>query len=512
MSKLLKDTFVGLGKVGAYLAKGYMLKKEDGARFATSSEEGDLFHPRNRGLIVDGVKKRLSEKDSFEHIAIIAPPGKGKSTGYIRPNIFDKASQHCSMVITDPSGELYDDTSQHLNDKGFEVLTLRPDNLTVSSKFNPFHGLDARDVIKIEQVCASIVLSKYGGDKEGVWNDGAISLLEVFAKCLAYTMPKYLNLPNLNYLCQMFGADGADLDDWVTEHSINPYDASDNSIVDSWTGIVTSNERMLSSYATIARTALKQLNNRQVQQLLSVDDIDLANFRKKKTAIYLIIPENERKYYQFLVDIFYSRFFSIMMDHELLPNELDVYCFLDEFGNSYIDDFQTIVNNIRKYRVSLSMVFQGVSQISEKYGDIAGQSIKSGIGTFMLYAGADYQTASEQSNILGKRRIIHRDNLIGGEEKYTEVDLLPPDKIRTLENNQVLFVSSNRHPVIFEFTPFYQNGKYKSMARKGAYQQPPNRHHNTFHQLRLWEHGDARKQKLMKAMTHKKNNYEYDHE
>jgi type IV secretion system protein VirD4 len=249
MSKILKDTFVGLGKVGGYLAKGYLLKKEDGARFASKSKEADIFHRRNRGLIVDGINKRLSEDDSFEHIAIVAPPGKGKSTGYIRPNIYDKSTQNCSMVITDPSGELYDNTSQQLRDKGFEVLTLRPDDLSVSSKFNPFHGLDARDIIEIEQVCTSIILSKYGGDKEGIWNDGAISLLEVFAKCLAYSMPEYLNLPNINYLAQMFGADGGDLDDWVMDHSVNPYDSSDSSLVDSWMGIVSSNEKMLSSYS-----------------------------------------------------------------------------------------------------------------------------------------------------------------------------------------------------------------------------------------------------------------------
>ena len=71
------------------------------------------------------------------------------------------------------------------------------------------------------------------------------------------------------------------------------------------------------------------------------------------------------------------------------------------------------------------------------------------------------------------------------QEKYHEVDLLAPDKIRTLADNQVLFVSSNKHPLIFEFTPYYQNGKYKGMARKGAYQQPQNRHSSTFNQLRL---------------------------
>lgn len=486
MSKLLKDTFAGVGKVGKYLAKGYVLEKEDGARLASKREQREILASGNKGLILDGVDKRLSTTASFEHVAIIAPPGRGKSTGYIRPNIYDKSRMNCSMVITDPSGELYADTSQQLKEQGFDIVTINPSDLTTSSQFNPFHGLGADKIIEIEQICSSIILSKYGTDKDGTWNDGAVSILEVFAKCLAYTCPEYLNLPNLNYLVQMFGTDGSDLDDWIVDHSVNPLDPYDNSIIDAWKGITASNSRMLSSYTTIAKTALKQLNNRQVQQLLSVDTVDLASFRKKKTAIFLIIPANQRQYYQFLLDIFYDRLFNILMEHyPLLPGELDVFCFLDEFGSSYIKDFQDTVNNIRKYQVSLSMVFQGISQIDQKYGKDEGQSIRSGISTFIVYSGADYQTAKEQSDIIGKRRIIQRNELLEIEERIHEIDLLPPEKIRTLTDNQILVVSSNKHPFILEFTPYYQNPKYKRMSRKGAYKQAHKGSVSSGYQLRV---------------------------
>ncbi|CAG37860.1 type IV secretory system conjugative DNA transfer family protein [Desulfotalea psychrophila] len=465
MSKLIADTLKTFFNVGKFIAKGYVLKKEEGARFAKNSEQNEIINSSNRGLLINGINKRLSEKESFKHIAIIAKSGIGKTTGYIYPNIFDKADSNCSMLITDPSSEIYETTSQHLKNRGFKIVRLNPSNINQSSRFNPFHGLGAEDIIEIEQICTSIIKSKYGNDKEQVWNDGAISLLELFAKCLAYTQPEYLNLPNLNYLIQMFGESGENLDDWVIEHSINPYDEQDRSILDFWIGLRSNNANMLTSYATIVKTALKQLNNRKIQRLLSNNDIDLEDFRKQKTAIFLSFPDNQQDYYQFLVDIFYARFFSVMMSKKPTPRDLNVYCFLDEFGNAYVDNFPTIVTTIRKYRVSLSVVLQGISQLNKKYGDMA----KSGISSFIIYAGGDYETLNEQSQLIGKKRIIQRNKFEDHVTSYQDIDLLPPAELRTMKDNQALFLSSNKYPFIFEFQPFYKNRKFLTLSKKGEY-------------------------------------------
>jgi type IV secretion system protein VirD4 len=331
-------------EVGKFLFKGYTLKQEKGARFANKSEASDIFKRSNKGILIDGKNKRISEKDSFEHLCLIAKPGAGKTTGYIIPNVLDKAKFNCSMVITDPSGEIFSNTSGYLKSRGFNILTLEPDNLKTSSRFNPFDGVE--NVIEIEKICTSIILTKYGSDKEPIWNEGAIGLLEIFAKCLFYSNPDYLNLVNLNYLLQMFGDDGADLDDWVIDNSINPNDPQDKSIVNSWLGISGSNKNMLQSFVTIGRTALKQLNNRQIQLLLSENDIDLDDFKKQKTALYIIVPVAQGNYYQFIIDLFYTRFFSQVMKQRPTRKDKAIYCFLDEFGSGYIHDFSGIINNV----------------------------------------------------------------------------------------------------------------------------------------------------------------------
>ncbi len=47
---------------------------------------------------------RLSQKMSNEHVNVIFPSGSGKSFRYIIPNV--NKLKNCSMVVTDPSGEV----------------------------------------------------------------------------------------------------------------------------------------------------------------------------------------------------------------------------------------------------------------------------------------------------------------------------------------------------------------------------------------------------------------------
>jgi type IV secretory pathway TraG/TraD family ATPase VirD4 len=231
---------------------------------------------------------------------------------------------------------------------------------------------------------------------------------------------------------------------------------------------------MLTSYATIAKTALKQLNNRQIQKLLSRNDLNFPSFRKQKTVLYLIIPANQQSYYQFLIDVLYTRFFSQMMQKLPQASDLNVYCFLDEFGSSYIHDFQALINNIRKYRVSLSIVFQTISQLESKYGKNA-DAIKGGIGSYLVFAGADYVTAKEISDIIGKKLMIERNNFTDIEKHYHELTLLTPDQIRTLDGQQAVFLSKNRHPMVLNITPFYQHSSFKSAVNKKPYTIPENK-------------------------------------
>lgn len=54
---------------------------------------------------------RLSERESFQNVCLIARVGAGKTSRFIIPNILDKAGSRCSLVVNDPKGEAFDATS-----------------------------------------------------------------------------------------------------------------------------------------------------------------------------------------------------------------------------------------------------------------------------------------------------------------------------------------------------------------------------------------------------------------
>ncbi len=58
-----------------WLFKTYALKTETGAEFATPRNYRKYLNASNTGLLLDGVDKALSERDSFQNSCVIARVG-----------------------------------------------------------------------------------------------------------------------------------------------------------------------------------------------------------------------------------------------------------------------------------------------------------------------------------------------------------------------------------------------------------------------------------------------------
>ncbi len=185
--------------------------------FMGNFEKNNLFSSLNKGLYIDGYKHRLSLKDSFNHFALISRTGGGKTTSFVIPNILNLAKQNCSMIITDISGELYEQTSGHLKSRGFNILVLNPENLDETIGYNPLYY--ATDTAKIDELVNLLIKSSkqdsrsFGDSGSEFWDNGAKSLISILIKILIATHNyKYINLANVRYLINNYGTDGSDLD------------------------------------------------------------------------------------------------------------------------------------------------------------------------------------------------------------------------------------------------------------------------------------------------------------
>jgi len=147
-------------------------------------------------------------------------------------------------------------------------------------------------------------------------------------------------------------------------------------------------------------------------------------------------------------------------------SDLPVYFVYDEFGNSYLPGFETIINNTRKYKMSFLLLMQGQHQLVSKYGRDNMSVIMSGIATHVCFGAAEPVTAKFFSQKAGKKRKLYRN-----EERETHVehqsehDLISESEIRELPDNKVLIICDNHKTTMLDVHPSYTNPRFKRMMR-----------------------------------------------
>jgi type IV secretory pathway TraG/TraD family ATPase VirD4 len=404
-------------------------------------------------------------------VALFAKSGIGKTTTYIIPNIIKLASQNCSMVVTDLSGELHEKTSGYLAKKGFDIYVLDPENINESIGYNPlYYTMDSKSVDAITNI---LIKSAYPGQmkpEDQVWFDGAKRVLSIFIKVLVSTREfKYINLGNVSYLLNKFGVNGAELDNFINYYA-------DDKTFNEWRGFISGNPKTVQSFISMAQTALNAISiNDELELLTANHSFDFKKLREKKSIVYIKVPPHRQEQYAFLQNLFYTQLFNSILDRRPEPSELPIYCLLDEFGNTSIPNFSNIITTIRKYRVSISVVMQDLSQLELRYGKHEANTIlNGGISGKIFFPASDLDIASTLEKILGKKYVDRMD--INGEYRTFQEPVMSTAQIRTMRDNEILFIYANRLPMKLETTPYYNSYMMRSKTKNAPHYTES--HHN----------------------------------
>jgi type IV secretory pathway TraG/TraD family ATPase VirD4 len=452
-----------------------------GARFLNETEQLKLFADANQGLLIDGKQKRLTLDESYKHLLLVAQTGAGKTTKYIIPNVLRLADTDNSVIVTDPSGEIFSQTSGYMQSKGFKVLKFDPTDPEHSIYFNPLryvfsyaNGHAKVDQVKAGLLAASLTASCLSGGNDAFWKAGAESLIEFFTCCLQDTPKEYHNLYNVYKLLEAMTPDGKLLDKFMLAH------VNDKKLLDTWVSLTDNFNPTLQGQLASAQTALKPLRNEHIAKMLSKNTIRFSDLKKEKTILYLTFPVNEATVYTFILNLFYTQLFHEYMNEQAEVGGLPLFILYDEFGHANIPDFDIVATNIRKYKVSLSLVLQSLSQLETQYGKTKANTIlEGGIGSKLFYSGASEKTAQSIEQMLGKVIREETYTIIDHDERTNrqEFNLLNADEIRTLPSNQAFFITGNKKPVLLEVTPHYNNREFKRKKNYGEAHIPMNNYY-----------------------------------
>jgi len=106
---------------------------------------------------------------------------------------------------------------------------------------------------------------------------------------------------------------------------------------------------------------------------------------------------------------------------------------------------------------------QTIKQLDVRYGRDYAQSIQGGFNTYLAYSGSDQETCRFFESIIGRTRVRELpDNLKSYNEHYREENLINANEVRTMPDDHVLIVSSNRNPIMTNTTPYYKQGRLLS--------------------------------------------------
>jgi type IV secretion system protein VirD4 len=211
---------------------------------------------------------------------------------------------------------------------------------------------------------------------------------------------------------------------------------------------------------SVLSTAMARLNSFLDSELESIlcfeTDIDAERFCNRKSAIFLVMPEEFTTRYfliSLIVQQLYREILSVADEHGgKLPNRVMMY--LDEFGTiPKIDSAEMMFSASRSRRVSMIPIIQSLSQLQKSYGR-EGASIIQDNSQLTIFGGfaPNSETADTLSKNLGNQTVLSGYVTSGKNDPSQSLQmigraLMTPDELKALPKGHFIVTKTGVHPM-----------------------------------------------------------------
>ena len=396
------------------------------------------------------------------NILICGGSGAGKTRFYAKPNVMQA---NTSMVILDPKGEITRDTGRLLKEKGMEVKVLDLINMWKSFCYNPFVYLnDDNDVQRLVTNLFKSTTPKGSQTQDPFWDTAASMLLLALIFFLKHEAPE--EEQNFPMVMEMLRAGEVREEDDSYQSSLDELferlemDNPDHIAVKYYKDYRSGSAKTLKSIQITLAARLEKFNLESLASLTATDELNLGSLGEKKTALFIIIPDNDSSF-NFLVSILYTQLFQQLFytaDHKYggsLP--VHVHFVMDEFANvSLPDDFDKILSVMRSRSVSVSIILQNIAQLKALF-EKQWESIMGNCDEFLYLGGNETSTHKLISeSFLGKETLdtntygksTGRNGNYSTNYQQSGRELLTPDEVRMLDNRYALLFVRGERPII----------------------------------------------------------------
>ena len=211
--------------------------------------------------------------------------------------------------------------------------------------------------------------------------------------------------------------------------------------------------------ASVMSTVLSRLNaflDSELEQVLCFDSaIDAEKFGSEKSAIFLILPEEDttKNFMAGLMIQNLSRELFAVADENggKLQNRVVLYC--DEFGTMPPFDVLPLFSAGRSRRLTLVPIIQSLAQLEKNYGKEGSEIIQDNCQDTIFGGFApNSQTAEVLSKALGNRTVLSGSVSRGNNDpsqslQMMERPLLTPDELKSIPKGNFIVQKTGQHPM-----------------------------------------------------------------
>ncbi|MBN8828952.1 MAG: type IV secretory system conjugative DNA transfer family protein [Sphingobacteriia bacterium] len=459
-----------------FIAYGYNLNArlenpEKESRFATWFDILYFKYKKkidyNKGIILGKRGSKFLFNDSPKSGLLIAPAGKGKTSGFIIPIMFTCKN---SIVCHDPKGEIFEKTQEQRSNFS-DILVFSPED-EKSCVFNVFSKeLLPKDTSKlIDYVTQAIEIlierkpNEYGNTE--FFNSRAKIALYVLT-CYQIIKKGETSLPKVR---ELYTSDRADVifkailndestPDWL-KRDCNDI-LNDTYSHEQWSGVT----GVLSNSLEVFRSP------NVINATDGKSDIIPSNLRKleRPLTVYIIVPPASQDKLSKLVALVFNSLANNLIAE--MPSDLDhsVTLLIDEFPLlGKLNKLVKLPTISRHYKVNALYVAQDIGQIEETYGKLSTRVLLNNCAYKIVLGQNDLETSKLISDMIGtkviEKKTISKGNRLSISSSKQDKALISAQEILNLSDKKclILLEGSYNRPILANVPYWHSNQRLVS--------------------------------------------------
>ena len=421
------------------------------------------------------------------HYVYLGSTGSGKSVTAVIPTcaFISSAKKKRSVFITDPKGEIYNATSKMFQDRGYKILTIDFRHPELSNKINILDPIitEYKEYMEYERLAAEskeekekleynnlsmsalaetnrlitslstmIMIEKVQG-KDPFWNNSAKNLLEGL---IGFFLEEYksgnirrdqITMTSIRKF-QNSSMEEKNLKNFKKYIEQKEYGSKSK---DSLTSILSASDNTFKSITAVFGEKMALFDDINVANVTSSNSFDFDILGKEPTALYVIVPDEDKTYYTLvtiIVGLLYRELVKLANSRQEKKLKYQIDWILDEFANCPpLADIEAIVSVARSRGMRFHFFIQSFSQLDNVYGKEVSQIILDNCGLVYLKTNTQ-ETAEAISKRLGKKTIESnsisqsmslRDYNGNKSTSLIARDLMTPDEVKQLHYKTIIF-------------------------------------------------------------------------